>query len=123
MAVNVVEPACGFQCFIQGCQQGMFYFNFTAAGTADDVMVLDPRDLVSEMSARGMGGPHQTVIGKEFEGAVNSRFCETGRFPDGFFVDLGWGEMLSFVVKDMQDRHSLGGHSVPASAELKGILG
>ena len=80
VAVNIAITAGFFQCAIKAFEQGMLDFDFAAAGPADQVMVVIPRNLIGEMSVAAMRGPHETVFCEKFEGAVDGRLCDTGKF-------------------------------------------
>jgi hypothetical protein len=79
----------------------MLDFDFTPAISTNDMMMLNARDLVGQVSIGCVRGAHQTVIRQEFQGAVNSRLGNAGQFLDGFFVYGGGGKMSPFVAKDM----------------------
>ena len=101
----------------------MFHFDFTATDSTHDMVMVLASDLIGEMAVPGMGGMHQSVLCKKLERAIDSRFRETGQLLAGLFIDFGRREMRPNMMKHMQDRHSLGCHSITARTQLRSILG
>ena len=123
MAVNASITTGRFQQTVQTFKQGMFHFHLYTAISANDMVMFIPCNLVGDMPAGCVGWTHQAFVRKEFQGAIDRRFSETRQFNERLFIDFTGREMSPLVVKYMQDRQTLRGHSETAGAELEGIIG
>jgi hypothetical protein len=114
VAVDLSKSTGLLQAAVETFEQGMFYFDFISTQTTDDVVMVLPRDLISEMSIAGMGGTYQPILGQELQCPVYGRLGEAGQIAPGFPENLPGGDMRACMMEDMQDRHPLGCHSEAA---------
>ena len=96
----------------EGSSQGsVAQFLRSAADLTDQVMVVMPGDLINQLSAAHVRCAGEVIIRQELEGAVHSRFGDSGQGLERPFVYLMGSQMSAIMVEDMQDGHALRGEA------------
>jgi hypothetical protein len=122
MAVDEMVATGGLQFIIYTCQARVLDLNFCTAFAAYQVVVVPPAYFIDEVSAVGAGRIDQSILYQEIQGAVHRGFRQAWQILAGTFVDLDGREMLTGVMQDMQDGHTLRGHAKSARTQLGKVL-
>jgi hypothetical protein len=96
--------ATAFQLAIDFVQYVVFDFHAVSAGSADQMVMLVPRNLVHETPLCVERWLDHANACKEVKGAIDRRLSKPARIVAGLSIDLRRREMCSRLTKHMQDR-------------------
>ncbi len=90
--------AAGFQFSIKFIQRRVIYLNFGTAFAADQMVVFLFGNLVDQMAVAYVGRVRQSILGQEFERAVDGRFGQAGDVMAGLLVYFTRREMPARMI-------------------------
>src|SRR5690349_21404627 len=100
----------------------MLNLHLLAAITANQMMMVCFRDLVSQMPIFHVGRVSKPILCKKLESTIYGRFSNIREFLKRSFIYLQGREMSAGMTENMQDRMSLRGHTISAGTELRSIF-
>ena len=101
----------------------MLDLDLAAANTADNMVMIVARNLISQVAVARMGRVNQPVVGEKIQRAIDRRLRQAWQVASRLLMDFTRGKVCPGMMENMQDRHPLRGHSVSAGAELRSIFG
>ena len=92
------------------------------ARATDEMVVSMFGHLIHQLTITDVGRQHQTLLGQEIEGPINSCLGQPRHEQMSTLANLHRGKMPARIVEHLKDHHPLGRHAVASSVQMRCIL-